>query len=97
MKDTVKKKGERWWNTLVPEEPHIHTMKPFECSILVDVPNGRYRVAHRKLPGTSKSFSWNQRSPSVAAAQALAQMWAWEGMYSGTLCPLPAGLLEEAS
>ena len=84
-----KAKGERWWNTVVPEDDTVTLLRPSDCNVHIDLKNGRFRVHHRQLKGSCKSFSWNKVGPETATAKALVQMWAWEQQVSGEACPLP--------
>jgi hypothetical protein len=91
-----KKSGDRWWNKIVPEDDSISLLKPDSCHVFVDIKNGRYRVNHAHLIGSSKSFSWNKRPVHKAIAEALLQMWSWEQAYTGIACPLPREMIELA-
>jgi hypothetical protein len=93
----AKSNGDRWWNTFVPDDSVLESLKPEGGTVHMDVPNGRFRVGHRKLAGTDKSFSWNKRGPQTAAAQALVQLWAWDQQVTGTPCPLPFEIVELAT
>lgn len=93
----AKSSGDRWWNTYIPDSLLLESLKPEGGIVYMDVPNGRFRVCHRKLAGTNKSFSWGKRGPQKASAQALVQLWAWDQQVTGTPCPLPLEIVDLAT
>jgi hypothetical protein len=97
VKKVMKKKGDRWWNTITPDcWDDILQLKPQLGVVKIDLPNGRYFVHHRRKPGSRKSFSWSKIGSGVAAAKVLVQLWSWDCEITGADMPLAPEMVDVA-
>jgi hypothetical protein len=81
----------RWWATVKGDKDWIMKQAPSRGSLLLDDPNGRYRLSYPDRD--SKSYSWTKRGSVETSLAVLRQWWQWHESDTGEKAPLPAELI----